>query len=436
MHIIVIIQPHRRECSITEHSSHQCLTEAWIPIKRSKAVSRCSMQSEQAMHGRCTGVRSRVFGCVFPFNCFTRLRRWIDLNHQVPGRRMRQGEVRGSPEGSVRETLLREHKEDQEDNQALSCCSAFKRCLYQLVQCMRACVCVPLQYFRESHSAQVLPCIPDTALSRLRSLQLALHTPFEPAKHEEHAQLLCSLWLAFFGDSLSIPERVSSDAHWKEIGFQSHEPATDVRSGGLLSVQCLVHMAHAHPGVFAFLAHKEGAGRSELEYPFAAAGVTLVHWLARAIGLSDEKLNSERSIEQTLTNAGCAFAYLLEHEPDAFHEIFVATYERLDKEWLAGRATYMQFQQIVLPSAIEATVSALERKQPRSVCGFRAMLHLEQTHTNSHNNAVEAAAAAATVAAAGSDTPTAPCDNGPCREHRRSHRHESAQSVAQQLRAR
>ena len=30
---------------------------------------------------------------------------------------------------------------------------------------------------------------------------------------------------------------------WKDLGFQGEDPATDVRGGGLLAVQCLAHFA-------------------------------------------------------------------------------------------------------------------------------------------------------------------------------------------------
>ena len=36
---------------------------------------------------------------------------------------------------------------------------------------------------------------------------------------------------------------VRTGSGWKEIGFQGDDPATDVRAGGLLAMQCLAHFA-------------------------------------------------------------------------------------------------------------------------------------------------------------------------------------------------
>tara|TARA_B100000768_G_scaffold138703_1_gene129927 strand:+ start:277 stop:597 length:321 start_codon:yes stop_codon:yes gene_type:complete len=59
------------------------------------------------------------------------------------------------------------------------------------------------------------------------------------SQNSAHEQLLKSIWSAM------RPEEpyVRTGAGWKEIGFQGEDPASDVRAGGLLAVQCLSHFA-------------------------------------------------------------------------------------------------------------------------------------------------------------------------------------------------
>lgn len=54
------------------------------------------------------------------------------------------------------------------------------------------------------------------------------------------------------------------------------------RGGGWLSLRSLVHMAEQHAGVFQVLMQKSAGTRSDLEYPFAAAGVNITFRLAGA----------------------------------------------------------------------------------------------------------------------------------------------------------
>jgi len=72
----------------------------------------------------------------------------------------------------------------------------------------------------------------------LRSLHAVKVEQFDP-QNSAHEQLLKSIWSAM------RPEEpyVRTGAGWKEIGFQGEDPASDVRAGGLLAVQCLAHFA-------------------------------------------------------------------------------------------------------------------------------------------------------------------------------------------------
>jgi ELMO/CED-12 family len=76
--------------------------------------------------------------------------------------------------------------------------------------------------------------------------------------------------------------------------------------------------------------------------------------------------------------AGMAFAQLLTYEVNAFEELYVATFEVLDRQWLAARASYMQFP-MVLDGAIAAVKKALLSK-PNSMVQVRQSLDLQRGH--------------------------------------------------------
>jgi hypothetical protein len=72
--------------------------------------------------------------------------------------------------------------------------------------------------------------------------------------------------------------------------------------------------------------------------------------------------------------ATAGFLKLLEAEPFAFEELYVATFQVLDREWLASKASCMQFAG-VLTDAIEEVLAALVSR-PGSIAHFRERLGL------------------------------------------------------------
>mgnify|MGYP005991439171 CR=1 FL=1 len=82
------------------------------------------------------------------------------------------------------------------------------------------------------------PIPSEAALVNLSGVDTDLHTPFKPT-HEAHEVLLEQLWQGAFPDQQFM--RVTPT--WQQLGFQSDDPATDFRGGGILSLHCLVFFA-------------------------------------------------------------------------------------------------------------------------------------------------------------------------------------------------
>jgi hypothetical protein len=94
-----------------------------------------------------------------------------------------------------------------------------------------------------------------------------------------HSSALQSLFEATFSGH-PYPQGGKSPL-WKKMGWQGEDPATDFRGGGLLALECLVHMAGTdrHRGAYLALVEKDGDRDPMLYYPFAAAAVNVTFML-------------------------------------------------------------------------------------------------------------------------------------------------------------
>ncbi len=184
----------------------------------------------------------------------------------------------------------------------------------------------------------------------VEALRLRALVAFDPT-NEAHVALLHTLWARGFPER---PMPAPRGTHWADMGWQGQDPATDLRAAGHLSAVCLLFFAERYPAAFRELLLKENGTRSAWEYPFAAGGVNLAASLADALGVA--ALLPKRAKAPLAPNR--AFAALLARDSRAFEEMFVAVFVRLDKEWLAARAGYMDFPTIV-SRAVAAALAAL-----------------------------------------------------------------------------
>ncbi|KAJ1481260.1 ELMO/CED-12 family-domain-containing protein [Baffinella frigidus] len=99
----------------------------------------------------------------------------------------------------------------------------------------------------------------------------------------EHWALLLKLWNLSFPASDSQPEQ--QDSHWKKLGFQGTDPATDFRSAGFLSVTSLVYFAETYPDRFAETVQRSHGQTVEDSYPFACVGINVVFLLTDVMKL-------------------------------------------------------------------------------------------------------------------------------------------------------
>ncbi|KAA0043665.1 Transposon Ty3-G Gag-Pol polyprotein [Cucumis melo var. makuwa] len=135
---------------------------------------------------------------------------------------------------------------------------------------------------------------------------------------------------------------------WKDMGWQGTDPSTDFRGGGFVSLENLIFFAQTYPESFRRLLYKKDGKRAEWEYPFAVAGINISFMLVQMLDLQSGKPSSL---------AGIRFLELLEHDEMAFDNLFCVAFQLMDAQWLAKRASYMDFNDV-----LKSTRSQLERE--------------------------------------------------------------------------
>ncbi|KAF3792990.1 ELMO domain-containing protein A [Nymphaea thermarum] len=142
-------------------------------------------------------------------------------------------------------------------------------------------------------------------------------------------EALRALW------SVAFPKEELRDLvsdQWKQMGWQGKDPSTDFRGGGFISLENLLFFGKTYPKPFQDLLRKQDGSRAMWEYPFAVAGVNITFMLIQMLDLLSEN-------------------------DWAFDLLYCVAFKMMDQQWLAMRATYMDFN-----SVMKATRAQLEKE--------------------------------------------------------------------------
>ncbi|XP_023751414.2 uncharacterized protein LOC111899786 isoform X2 [Lactuca sativa] len=156
---------------------------------------------------------------------------------------------------------------------------------------------------------------------RLQKLQERLNIPFDE-ESLEHQKALIDLWYLAYPD---VKLQGLTSEQWKDMGWQGVNPSTDFR-----------------------LLFKQSGERATWEYPFAAAGINISYMLIQMLDLYSVKPKCL---------PGANFLRLLEDTEEAFDILYCVTFALMDAQWLAMRASYMEFKEI-----LQITRAQLERE--------------------------------------------------------------------------
>ncbi|XP_038975381.1 ELMO domain-containing protein A isoform X1 [Phoenix dactylifera] len=187
---------------------------------------------------------------------------------------------------------------------------------------------------------------------RLLKLKERLNVPFDETRPDHQVYIfyliqeaLRALWHASFPET-EITGLISEQ--WKDMGWQGPNPSTDFRGCGFVSLENLLFYARTYPASFQRLLFKQDGMRATWEYPFAVAGVNVSFMLIQMLELQSERPKSLPGIN---------FIKILSEDEEAFDVLYCIAFEMVDAQWLAMRASYMQFKEV-----LEATKIQLERE--------------------------------------------------------------------------
>ncbi|KAJ7972002.1 ELMO domain-containing protein A [Quillaja saponaria] len=205
---------------------------------------------------------------------------------------------------------------------------------------------LPLPYITQnSQSHRMHTPLRPLQVERLRNIQQRLQVPFDGSQ-KEHQAALKHLWRLAYPDK-ELPSLKSE--LWKDMGWQGPDPSTDFRGGGVISLENLIFFGQKYPESFQRLLHKKDGNRAEWEYPFAVAGINISFMLAQMLDL--------QSAGRPTSLAGIRFLDLLDEDELAFDNLYCVAFQLMDAQWLAKRASYMEFNDV-----LKSTRTQLERE--------------------------------------------------------------------------
>ncbi|GFZ09374.1 ELMO/CED-12 family protein [Actinidia rufa] len=132
---------------------------------------------------------------------------------------------------------------------------------------------------------------------------------------------------------------------WSKSQLVIHVAQSDVHTCHVL-ISNVVSLAWWD--AFQSLLHKRDGTRAEWEYPFAVAGINLSFMLVQMLDLQSGK---------PTTMAGIRFLELLSEDEMAFDNLYCVAFQMMDAQWLAKRASYMEFNDV-----LKSTRTQLERE--------------------------------------------------------------------------
>lgn len=199
--------------------------------------------------------------------------------------------------------------------------------------------CESLYYTLNSMSQGILGRPPSQReMAILRSLGKELSTKYNDLQHEDYLKRL-------YKGSGRYGDYVRYGRVWKSLGFQSEDPARDIRGGGILTLTNMLYFIDTHPAIANYIivsrskADITSSGILE-SYPFAVAGSNLTNLIAQEFDIvaPSGKLN---------TSYGYKSYWSMLKQPNGFHRIYVLAFLLLEHTWQEQKAHYMQFNAIL-----------------------------------------------------------------------------------------
>jgi hypothetical protein len=221
----------------------------------------------------------------------------------------------------------------------------------------------------DSLSRNVLGRLPSTQEQGIiRELQILIATSYNDRDHEP---LLQRMFDASGVESLFGIPYARTGEHWQWIGFQGCDPATDVRGGGQLGLECVVFFLERHALIARAMQESRATDRSAGEnYPWVSAGIGLTRALAAAFDVLTPHGAPMREFTRKTH-------WHLLHSVEDFERLFCCLFVLLDRVWQEEHATYMDYPRVMkiaqqrlanILSRAPASVADVERVVDARMC--------------------------------------------------------------------
>ena len=173
-------------------------------------------------------------------------------------------------------------------------------------------------------------------------------------KNPQHLPILQDLWAVLFPGPSNKFQRDSM--RWKDAGFQTTNPVSDLKNSGLLAVHSAIYLGKKYPQKMQqmLLNNRENI---KTKYPFAIVIVNVTMLLADVLKLRDEKYLSSQF--------NCWEVF---EERNSFFEIFSHCVSHVDTVWIQREAVRADFGGIV--GEVKTLVASILSESPRSLDDF------------------------------------------------------------------
>jgi len=173
--------------------------------------------------------------------------------------------------------------------------------------------------------------------------KISTQIKFDIEKHEHLLKQLHSL--------CDVGEYEAVGPSWKECGFQSGDPISDIRGGGTLCLENLIYFLSTSSNISLNMRRLRSNralvivnGDTVVEdYPWAAASISITRLLANQMCLTDPLRGS--TLEWNQLKPGGFYHLFL--EPNAFNRLYCLVFILFDHEFTRMNASYLSFPMVL-----------------------------------------------------------------------------------------
>ncbi|KAG6434491.1 hypothetical protein SASPL_106128 [Salvia splendens] len=192
-----------------------------------------------------------------------------------------------------------------------------------------SCVCVQISD-SDARPSFDLTTMQEECLDRLQS---RLDVPYDSSipEHQEPSFGIVACFISRKGTTRFNFRSVEGNGLARK---RSNDRFFGIVGGGFISLENLLYFARNFPKSFQDLLRKKEGNRADWEYPFDVAGVNITFMLIQMLDLEAFKPR---------TLVGAAFLKFHAENESAFDLLYCITFKLMDRQWLAKRASYMDF---------------------------------------------------------------------------------------------